>query len=283
MEAKIAYKRLVRDLTQIYEPGEAKSIAGIVFEDAFKVVDAENTTKSIPEADFIHIKKRLLLHEPVQYVLGSADFYGLKFKVDHSVLIPRQETEELVHCVLETLKEIPRLKGQHLLDIGTGSGCIAVTIKKKAPDLSLTAIDVDADALVVAKQNAQSHGTQIDFKQVDILDRTTWPQLGKYAVIVSNPPYIPYGESSLMPTNVKDFEPEIALFIDDDFPMKFYHAIGEFARNQLDPEGYLFLEVNEFNGPEVKKLLIDLGFLSAAIKKDLHGKWRIVQARAAGT
>lgn len=232
------------------------------------------------EAQLAHlelIKKKLLAREPLQYILGQADFYGLKFSVTPAVLIPRQETEELVAWVLETLKR--QLDCRHVLDIGTGSGCIPIVIKKKRPDLSVSALDVSLEALAVAQQNAALHHVDIDFIEYNILYRTAWYLFSSYDCIISNPPYIPLQESALMPPHVKDFEPALALFVNDENPLVFYEAIADFSKIHLTPGGYLFFECNEFNAKKVVQILETKGFSDVILQKDLNGKDRMIRAQ----
>ena len=178
------FNLLVRKLTPIYGKGEAKSIARIVFEDAFRLFDFSSVRPFLFQQEFQSIQERLLKKEPVQYVLGQADFYGLKFKVTPDVLIPRSETEELVHWILET----NQLEAPRILDIGTGSGCIPITLKKKLPLAEVMAVDVSEKALAVAQENAQLNEVTVALQQVDILNKPDWNQLPKFDIIVSNPP-----------------------------------------------------------------------------------------------
>ncbi len=264
----------------MYDPYEARSIARIVFEDALGIPGNRPEFEELNEAQLVHLElitKKLLTREPLQYVLGQADFYGLKFSVTPAVLIPRQETEELVAWVLETLKKQPDC--QHVLDIGTGSGCIPIIIKKRRPDLSVAALDVSLEALAVAQQNAALHHVTIDFIECNILHHTAWQLFSKYDCIISNPPYIPLQESALMPPHVKDFEPTLALFVNDENPLVFYDAIADFSKIHLNPGGYLFFECNEFNAKKVAQILDKKGFNDVILQKDLNGKDRMIRAQ----
>lgn len=269
------YTQLVENLQPIYGEGEAKSIARIVFEDAFRLFDFTSTRPFLFQKEFHEIQERLLQQEPVQYVLGQADFYGLKFKVTPDVLIPRPETEELVHWILEANNLITPT----ILDIGTGSGCIPITLKKKIPKAAVSAIDVSEKALAIAQENANLNEVVISFLQIDILQKKNWATLSQFDIIVSNPPYIPTKESHLMPTWVKDFEPSLALFVENDDPLLFYRTIGVFALTHLQKGGSLFFETNEFNAKEVCDLLKKLGYAKVEIEKDLFGKDRMVVGR----
>lgn len=219
--------------------------------------------------------KRILKGEPLQYVVGNAHFYGLVFEVDTRVLIPRPETQELVHWILEDIRG-DRVR---VLDIGTGSGCIAVTLKKKRPQWALTALDISPGALELAAENAQRHDCSIGLVQHDILNENLPPELGQFHVIVSNPPYIPPQERALMPEQVLHYEPQNALFVPDADPLLFYRAIAGAARRLLLPGGDIFLEVNEFRASEVADILPDKGFESPEIRMDMQGKPRMVKAR----
>jgi len=279
MTIKSAYQNLSSTLLAHHSEGEAHSIARIVFEDAFQVYNFKKEIK-LTETQLTHyqeIKNRLANNEPVQYILGEADFYSLKFNVNPSVLIPRSETEELVAWVKETIQENPHL--QTVLDIGTGSGCIPITLKKELPELSVSALDVSNDALETAIGNAKRNEVEVGFLQADILEEKAWEVLQKFDIIISNPPYIPVREKALMPQQVLENEPHLALFTTDEDPLIFYRKIAEFADSHLHKNGYLFYECNEFNAKEVQKRLIEMGFNSIEIKKDMQGKDRMIRAQ----
>lgn len=232
---------------------------------------------------------RLLNHEPIQYVTGIADFYGLKYKVNQNVLIPRTETEELVAWVNETISHIELLHQSpiqnpysqketlDILDIGTGSGCIPITIKHINKNHTLTGIDISEKALTIAKENALINNTPIKFIKTDILHKYNWKDLGAFDIIVSNPPYIPKSENNLLGKNVKRFEPPIALFVHEQNPLVFYDAISDFALEHLTPGGFLFFECNEFNAKIVENLLTGKGF-SVELKEDMFHKPRMIKA-----
>lgn len=288
------FQSLVRALSTIYDPGEARSIARIVFEDAFHIYDFNSAEEFGPEKEkrLATITQRLLQHEPVQYILGQADFYGLKFKVDARVLIPRQETEELVYWVLETLKTrfesrtffhstlAPKDAATRVLDIGTGSGCIPITIKKNFPKAQVHAIDISQDALEVAKENADLNDVEVHFTQFNILDESQWSVQPDYNIIVSNPPYIPHNERAIMAENVLKYEPQLALFVENDDPLIFYRKISEFAKAHLREGGYLFFEVNEFLGEEVLEMMQHAGLKKCELQEDMNGKKRMAMGRS---
>jgi len=273
----------IRRLIGRYGAGEAASIIRILLEDAFlwKTAQKDRQLTDVEQQHFESVMHRLDSGEPLQYVLGEADFFGLKFRVTPAVLIPRQETEELVAWVLQYLKTCS-LQQPSLLDIGFGSGCIGLTLKKKNPDLQLTGLDISAAALEVARENANrilGNDTKgLDIRQADILDPDAWSSLPDFDVIVSNPPYIPDHEKHLVPEHVQAHEPLIALFVADEDPLLFYRVIADFAKQKLRASGALFFECNQFNASEVAQLMREKGFLQVTLEKDLSGAARMVRA-----
>lgn len=280
MTADAARHLLAERLAPRYGPGEARAIARIVFEDVFEKGRAFQSQK------FQEIMARLVAGEPVQYVLGEADFFGLKFKVGPAVLIPRQETEELVAWTLEYLKGLDS-PSPALLDIGVGSGCIGIALKKKMPALQLFGLEKSPAALAIAQENADQilnsaqhlphSASYANFFLGDILSRTDWAKFPMLEVVVSNPPYIPQAEKNLVPEHVAAHEPGLALFVDDADPLLFYRAIADVALEKLRPGGALFFECNEFNAPEVAALLQQKGFTKIELRKDLAGAERMVR------
>ncbi len=273
-----ALKHTVQPLLDIYDPGESLSIASIVLEDAFGIKPAQISAKSKLDNEQVvrlnSIIQRLLAHEPVQYVMGQAAFYGYRFKVTPAVLIPRQETEESVHWVLETAKQYPHIRS--ILDIGTGSGCIPISIKKRRPDLDVHALDVSAAALEVAQENARTLGAEVHFCEVNILDKKAWKSLPKFDLIVSNPPYVTEDERPILPKNVVDFEPHLALFAGGNDAQRFVKKIAEFGTKHLNPGGWLFLETNEFYVPISAEVLAKNGYVEVETRKDLNGRDRMI-------
>ncbi len=215
--------------------------------------------------------ERVLQHEPLQYILGHTWFYGLKIGVEPGVLIPRRETEELVDWVVRFCKP-----GTKLLDVGTGSGCIAIAVKYEIPDCDVIAWDIEEGALDVARRNAQDLKVDITFQKQDIL--TAKLPKAKWDIIVSNPPYVTNAEKSLMQPNVLDYEPETALFVEDSNPLIYYETIASFARNHLAKNGLLFFEINEHYPEEILKLLKQMGFENTELRNDMQGKPRMVKA-----
>lgn len=205
--------------------------------------------------------------KPIQYILGETEFYGLQFKVNEHTLIPRPETEELVEWILKE-------EFSSALDIGTGSGCIAITLAKNT-NAKITAIDISKKVLKVAKKNAKFNRVKVNFMQQDILQVET---LSKVDLIVSNPPYILNSEKEKMEANVLDFEPDLSLFISDNDPLLFYKKIGVLAEKSLNCGGKLYFEINEKYGAEILEMLSKIGFVDIALKKDINDKDRMVKA-----
>ncbi|MDO9596021.1 MAG: peptide chain release factor N(5)-glutamine methyltransferase [Lutibacter sp.] len=209
---------------------------------------------------------------PVQYIVGETAFYGLMFKVDKNVLIPRPETEELVEWIVQNHKKSESLK---ILDIGTGSGCIAVSLAKNLPNAKVSALDISEEALNVAKNNAEFNQVTIDFILADILTIEKLPDT--FDVIVSNPPYVRESEKDLMQQNVLSNEPHIALFVENENPLLFYDKIAELAKNHLTENGVLYFEINQYLGEETVDLLKTKGFKNIELKKDIYGVDRMLK------
>lgn len=280
MTCQEAFRDLSIALLSSYGEGEAGSIARIVLEDVFQFFQKENRLLKEGEVkQFKEIKRRLLAGEPVQYVLGQADFYGYKFLVNPQVLIPRQETEELVHWIKQTVKKVWPGQDLKLLDIGTGTGCIPITLAKINARLSVSALDVSQGALEVASENARRLEVPVAFYHLDILEESDWSQLPVFDVIVSNPPYIPRTEQALMDAHVLEHEPPLALFVEDTDPLLFYKKITLFAREHLKKGGYLFFETNAFNAEKVVDFMEKNGFSQVQKEKDLNGKDRMIRGK----
>lgn len=271
-----AFKKLQQALQSIYGEREAFAMSRIIFEDVFNIRNLlrKDIFSEKAQHQLAHIQKRLLTQEPLQYVLGQADFYGLKLEVNPAVLIPRPETEELVYWILEDTKYEKSVK---LLDIGTGSGCIPIALKKERPRFEVWASDVSNAALAVAQANAQKNNVVVNFVQNDILDKTTWQLFPQFEVIVSNPPYIPQKDRTQMSTNVLNFEPHLALFVTNEQPLLFYEIIADFALAKLQKGGRLYFEIHEAYGQAVLDMLHQKGFVKGIIMKDMSGKERMVK------
>ncbi|SKB34362.1 peptide chain release factor N(5)-glutamine methyltransferase [Daejeonella lutea] len=277
-------KIFIEDLTGLYGPEEAGSIAWLVIGFVCKInrtqyLNNKNDDLSGREVTTFHrILSDLKKGVPVQYLLGETEFYGSIFKVNSSVLIPRPETEELVDWVLKDLKiRIAELQEPTLLDIGTGSGCIPISIKKYLPNLGVAALEVSNDALEVAKENAKLNHTDIHFTLDDILNPTADWQT--FSVITSNPPYVTLAEKNHMHVNVLEHEPHLALFVPEDDPLVFYEAIARFASQHLEKGGFIYLEINENLGQETVSLLSRKGFRNIQLRQDLRDRDRMIRAQ----
>lgn len=278
-----AQQQLTTSLYNLYDNREATNIADWVMEHVTgmrKIDRIMHKQSPLPPEQLTQIQqytRELLTHKPVQYVLHEAWFYGLRFYVDESVLIPRPETEELVEWVVA---EVPPTSYLSILDIGTGSGCIPISLKKKLPQAEVYACDVSEQALAVAAKNAATQQTPVQFVQADFLNATNWPALPAVDIIVSNPPYIPHHNQSSMLQNVLAYEPHLALFVPNEDPLVFYDAIARFAKEKLRPGGSIFVEIHEDLGERTKALFELNGFV-AEVKKDFQGKNRMVKAQLA--
>ena len=273
--AATAYQELVQLLTPEQGVGEAQSIARLLFEDllTWHRGRRDRALSSEEEALYQDAKIRLLNGEPVQYITGRADFYGMLLEVSPAVLIPRPETEELVEWVLSFQNDLP--DDSVIMDVGTGSGCIPLAIKQNWPNAAVHGMDVSKEALAIAAKNATQLELDVQWWEQDVRDELRWEQLPELDVLISNPPYIPRREAELMPEGVKAYEPHLALFVADDDPLVFYRRIMELALYRLKPGGLLFFECNEFNAREVHELGQQLGFEQAELRQDLQGKWRM--------
>ncbi|HXR84259.1 MAG TPA: peptide chain release factor N(5)-glutamine methyltransferase [Hanamia sp.] len=277
-----AYFDFLEKIKTIYEDREAENISDWVFENTTGLKRwqrRENKNEELNEDAFKKIEtdlKELLQHRPVQYVLNEAWFYKMKFYVNENVLIPRPETEELVEWIITDLKKEKYSKPTNIIDIGTGSGCIPIALKKVFPNTSITAIDISEKALHVAKKNAKNLQTEIHFLQNDFLNENRGKSLPAYDIIVSNPPYIPFSEKEILSKNVTDFEPGIALFVENNDPYIFYKRIAEFAKSHLNENGKIYVEVHEEYAKDVNDIFKNTGFISQ-IKNDIYGKERMVK------
>ena len=274
------FNQLVNKLKTIYSDRESDSIAFMIIEHVLnysKFSYSENRSQPFPETkkeEWNSIEIRLLNSEPIQYIIGEADFFGLKFKVDSNVLIPRQETEELVQLILKE-NNAEKIK---LLDIGTGSGCIPISLKEKQNYWDIFATDISTGALKVAKENSKINNTTITFLQDDICNSTAFNDNERFNIIVSNPPYIPKNEIEKMHMNVKNFEPHLALFSPNNDPLKFYKHIAEFSKKHLVLNGILYVEIHENYANDVTLLFKESGFNDIKIINDINEKARIVKA-----
>jgi release factor glutamine methyltransferase len=281
MNLKELYRNFLVQLQLIYPLSEATVITDWVFDALLHVKKTDLLKKPKAEAD-THAQQlvaqkllQLLNHQPVQYVLGQAWFYNLIFKVNKNVLIPRPETEELVALILEDCRK--KITDPAVIDIGTGSGCIPVAIKKNLPAAKVTAVDISKGALQIAEVNAAQHGTAITFKRLDFLDETNWLLLPVFDVIVSNPPYIPEKEKEKLDKHVVDNEPANALFVPDDDPLLFYKKILAFAKDHLQYNGRIYMETHQDHAQKTAALF-STAYQYVEVKKDINGNDRMVTA-----
>jgi release factor glutamine methyltransferase len=278
-----AYTSLKNELYYLYDHAESANIANIVMEKLTGLPKSERYMNGLhllsgeKEAEFMNYAQQLGKGKPVQQIFHEAWFHNLPFYVNEHVLIPRPETDELVQWAIEEISK-EKTKGQKFLDIGTGSGCIPISIKKELPELSVHALDISEEALKVAKQNASTFKTEISFYQIDILNRQQWNELPVYDYIISNPPYIKLSESAAMHKNVLSYEPHIALFVEDGDALLFYRTIVEFAQTHLHEFGSLFFEINETLADEVMELLDRNKFDRIELASDMQGKDRMIKA-----
>jgi release factor glutamine methyltransferase len=279
MEIGEALRHFIKSVSQHYDTREAVNIFRIIHEDVF------HCTKKISDADLqklIRIIERLQTNEPIQYILGEADFYGLKFRVSPHVLIPRPETEELMNAVIKEVQN-SKFKAQNnepvkILDIGTGSGCIPVTLKKNIPAADIMAVDVSQAALNIAEDNAMLNNVEIRFMQLDFLDENNWKQLDRFDIIVSNPPYITETEFLALYKRVAAFEPKIALIADNVDAFIFYRKIAQFGNTHLNQNGKLYLELNAAHAFEIESVFSGLGY-DTKLHKDLNSKYRFLTVK----
>ena len=277
MKLKEAIEQLRNGLAGVAEPQEVQAMIRIICEDIFNYdpVDValrqESELPEFAQERITDLIARMRRHEPLQYIIGWARFHGHKFKVTPTVLIPRPETEQLVDLIVNenTASDL------RVLDMGTGSGCIAISLARALKFASVDALDVSRDALAVARENAAALKVKVRFFESDML----LPQpAATYDIIVSNPPYICWSERESMERNVKDYEPGQALFVPDNDPLMFYKAIAPYAQQSLEKGGRLYLEINQRFGNEVKRLLEDYGFEDVRIIQDSFGKVRFAVA-----
>ena len=277
----MTYKELWQCLTKVYDEGEAKAIARMTYEERFGLtlsdiyLGKDTQLSADNQTELEEIAKRLLQGEPIQYVLGQADFCGRTFLVNEYVLIPRPETEELCHWITSQ-RVCPPVR---LLDIGTGSGCIAITLAAEIPQAKVTAWDISAEALEVARENAKRANVHVSFEQVDVFNSQLSIVNCPFDLIVSNPPYICNKECEAMEPNVLEHEPHTALFVPDDDPLLFYRAIAQYGQTALKDGGWLYFEINPLYAQDLCDMLCAMRFCRIEIKEDQYGKQRMIRAR----
>ena len=281
MSIELAYQQLVSSLQTIYENREASTMANWVIEKLTglnRIDRLVNKHQSISDSNKLLLKKmteELLAHRPIQYVLGEAWFLKQSFFVNESVLIPRPETEELVDWIVT---ENAEMLGVRILDIGTGSGCIPITLKKQILASEIVSVDISTEAIAVATKNAIDLGASVRFLSMDFLNEQHWNDLPEIDIIVSNPPYIKLAEKTSMAQHVLDYEPSVALFVPDNDALIFYRAIAKFGKTHLSDNGCIYFEINESLGTETMDLLASSGYY-CQLKKDMQGKDRMIKAQ----
>ncbi|MBS0026924.1 peptide chain release factor N(5)-glutamine methyltransferase [Chitinophaga sp. 22321] len=282
MTIQTAFTYITGAISELYDEREAANIAHIVMEyltGMSKLDRIVHKTKILSPDQNQRLKiaiEALQRHEPVQYITGTSWFYGMELVVNKNVLIPRPETEELVEWMVQDAADRHRL---HLLDVGTGSGCIPLALKKSLPAAHVSAIDVSEGALEVARSNASRQRLEVNFHLMDALDPAQLATLPEFDMIVSNPPYITQSEQKTMQELVWGFEPSLALFVPDNDALLFYRHISIMAQQKLFPGGALYFEINEALGKEVVALMEELGYKEVTLKQDMFGKDRMVKGR----
>ena len=277
----MTYYELWHLLAPLYGDGEAKAIARLVFEVRFGLsmsdicLGKDTQLSANNQKELKGIVDRLLEQEPIQYVLGQANFCGRTFMVNEHVLIPRPETEELCQWI-NSQDASPRVR---LLDIGTGSGCIAITLAAMYPKAEVTAWDISPEALEVARENAKRTHVNVSFEQIDILHLPSNLLHQTYDLIVCNPPYICNKERACMEANVLEHEPHTALFVPDDDPLLFYRAIAQYGQTALEPEGWLYFEINPLYAQPLSDMLHMMSYHDIELKLDQYGKQRMIRAK----
>ena len=279
----MTFEKFWKPLTTIYEAGEAKAVARLVMEVRFGLSMTDVVCgKTGDEAEMQILQQRLLTGEPVQYILGEADFGGRTFHVEPGVLIPRPETYELCRWIMVDGRwKMENGRNVSILDIGTGSGCIACTLAAELPNAEVMAWDISDDALRIAAENAKRTNVHVSFEKVDILNTPLLYREGLGVgldLIVSNPPYICNKERETMERNVLEHEPELALFVPDDDPLLFYRAIARYAAKALNPSGALYFEINPLYVNEMLQMLSDEGFSHTEVRNDQFGKQRFTKS-----
>ncbi len=277
ISSPILIQQITEAIKPHYEPSEARAIAFRCLDLGWNLSSMDIILKKEVElpADWASRLARLASGEPLQYVMGKTYFRDHLFEVNSDTLIPRPETEELVELVLEKASE-----NASVLDVGTGSGCIPISMKLERPSLQVEAWDISKGALEMASQNAETLQAAVSFQQQDIF---AWPSSnGHWDIIVSNPPYVTEEEKKEMANHVLDFEPHLALFVPNDDALKYYEALADFAIERLSDGGYLCLEINQYFGTQTVELLFSKGFQEVQLKKDFKGNDRMIVAQKSG-
>jgi release factor glutamine methyltransferase len=276
-ELKINWQK---KLEKIYPTRDAKQLINLLILNKLKLTRSEQALQMdyrISESEMVWFHQaieQLRQEKPLEYILERAQFYGMPLKVNHAVLIPRPETEELVELILHETKQ----KAPSIIDLGTGSGCIALALKKHLPQANVKALDISQEALEIAKKNARALSLDVDFFLCNMLQLESCSFKDKFDVIVSNPPYVTPSDRQIMQKNVLEYEPSQALFVTNADPLQFYRPIAQFALQHLNQQGKLYVEINEQFGEECASLFQQKGLESIQIQYDIHGKQRFISA-----
>ena len=280
MKIKEYKGHFIKALLPFYDEMEAESFFYLLLENKHQLrridlgLDVDSVFSENEILNWNAILEKLKIQIPIQYIIGTTHFYGLEFIVDENVLIPRPETEELVDWIVKLNSKLSKKKNLKILDIGTGSGCIAVSLAKNIPNSEVFAIDVSEKALAIAKKNAILNKVPVTFLHKNILETKDLNQ--KFDIIVSNPPYVRNLEKAEIKPNVLDNEPHLALFVPDNDPLIFYKKIAELAAANLNPNGQLFFEINQYLGKETQELLEYIGLKNIELRKDIYGNDRMI-------
>jgi release factor glutamine methyltransferase len=272
----------LQELSSVYDEKEIESFFYLVlenFHDKKRIDLALNPQMEMDAEQLLRwqsVLAELKKQKPIQYILGETEFYGLPFLVNENVLIPRPETEELVELIVSNNQITKSTNPLKILDIGTGSGCIPISLKKNLPNAEVYAIDVSEGALATAKKNAELNKVQVTFLLQNILETEELEQ--RFDIIVSNPPYVRNLEKAEINPNVLEYEPHLALFVEDNDALLFYQKIAQLAMKNLNPNGQLYFEINQYLGKETIKLLQDLGFKNIELRQDIYGNDRMIKS-----
>jgi len=287
MRIKQYRTQFIKELSPFYDAYEAESFFYLILEDKHKLrqIDlALNHELTFSESDFAVwdlLVAQLKKEVPIQYLLGKTNFYGLDFEVNENVLIPRPETEELVEWIVNENSKVDKAKTIKILDIGTGSGCIAISLAKNIPNAQVYAMDVSKKAIETAKRNAVNNKTDITFILQDVLNAEELKC--NFDIIVSNPPYVRNLEKEEIKKNVLDYEPHLALFVEDNDALVFYRKIASLAQNNLLENGQLYFEINQYLGCEMKDLLEKMNFENIELRKDIYDNDRMIFGKVSKT
>ncbi|MCC9066712.1 peptide chain release factor N(5)-glutamine methyltransferase [Flavobacterium piscisymbiosum] len=287
MRIKQYRTQFIKELSPFYDAYEAESFFYLILEDKHKLrqIDlALNHELTFSESDFVvwdSLLAQLKKEVPIQYLLGKTNFYGLDFEVNENVLIPRPETEELVEWIINENSKVDKAKTIKILDIGTGSGCIAISLAKNIPNARVYAMDISKKAIETAKRNAANNKTDVTFILQDVLNAEELKC--NFDIIVSNPPYVRNLEKEEIKKNVLDYEPHLALFVEDNDALVFYRKIAALAQNNLLENGQLYFEINQYLGCEMKDLLEKMNFENIELRKDIYDNDRMIFGKVSKT